>query len=129
MGSINLASPATGPIHQTALWPNSDKGIFVIISVASTVTVLVALTVIVVSVYAGAVKVLACQSSKKKPIVFAVAGSFPGVMVESGTVPPPPGSTGGVGVAGIFLQEKNITIKKKADVFKIGSLLNIIFKI
>ena len=57
IGFKNFTSPTTGPIHQTAWCQNSDEGILVMIKVASTVTLLVALAGKAASVYAGAVNI------------------------------------------------------------------------
>jgi hypothetical protein len=58
-----------------------------------------------VSLYAGAVNDLPCQSSRKKPMVAAVAGSTPGTTVVSSTI------TGGFGSSVVFLHEQNMLRK------------------
>ena len=104
---VMATGSVVGPIHQTPFWPNSDSGILVMISDASAVTVVVADAGIAASLKAGFTKLLGSQSSKKIPIVFAIAGSTAGVMAGGVT-----GTTGGVtgGGAGlVFLQEKSTT--------------------
>ena len=98
---IAAGSVTVGPIHQTAFCPNSDRGILVIISEASIVTVVAADAGTDVLTTAGFTNVFGCQSSKKNPIVLAIAGSTPGIIVVS-----PGGITGGSGggSALLFLQ-------------------------
>jgi hypothetical protein len=81
------------------------------ISVAFTVTVFVVAAVMAASLKDGAVNVLGCQSSIKKPMVFAMAGSTAGVIIVSTGI----GGTGGLMVPGVdFLQAITVIIITKA---------------
>jgi len=80
---MNTGSPTMSVIHVFALWPKIVVGIFVMMFEASTVTVaFVAAVGTEVSSKDGAVKFLGAQSFKKKPIVLAMAGSVPGIIIS-----------------------------------------------
>src|ERR1019366_6593838 len=84
---IKTGSVIIGVIHTFAFCPKTGPGIFVMIADAS---IFISTEGVadgkVVSIKAGAVKVLGAQSSKKNPIVLATGGSTGGVI----TTPPPP---------------------------------------
>jgi hypothetical protein len=106
-----------GLIQVFALWPKTDKGIFVNMEEASIVTILVVAVVTGdTSLYAGAVKLFAAHPSRKNPIVVAVVGSATGTTGCS----PPGGGGGGDGVVS-FLHDPNNT----ADTVKAEMNFNI----
>ena len=100
---ISDGSVTSCVIHIFELFPKIERGTFVIIELASIVTVVVAEAGAVVSMNAGTANVFPCQSARKKSMVLATGGSIAGlILVVVSTV------IGAVSTA-FFEQENNTT--------------------